>query len=483
MSITIHPSLPQAASPLPLDSTTIKRRSLEISPSRSSVRPNSSQSQAHTPSSSVPNTPLLPTRPPSPEKRPPHPADSNSFLTALAAQERRVLELREELQKADEDLERLKKQWAMHEATKKKNELRHLQQLQPLNTPPLGSSMPSNDESAGASREFDRQRITTSIKPSYRKVFAGSRHTQELSLLSRRDPRSHSNLLLRGSKPSKPHHATANDVVVPATVLELSSVNVESGSDDSYRGPQKDVIVETGKQLVGDFRQGLWTFFEDFKQLTVGDEGISTAGVRNPPVIASGNMPRRQSVNEKRTALKDRPARTAGALVVVREETSGKPQIEVSGSKQRVGSSLDRPTEAVGPVSNSTAFSSEGGDNAKYSDSDDNGWDSWDTPKVSTTRRKDLVDGADPMASPLTDRSSPRTSMSSCDATHRPTNHRTSIQDRDDIPWPALTKLTPGSLKRTASTLMSEWERSLAPKIHDEADLLATLASTNVRAG
>lgn len=34
---------------------------------------------------------------------------------------------------------------------------------------------------------------------------------------------------------------------------------------------------------------------------------------------------------------------------------------------------------------------------------------------------------------------------------------------RDAIPWPALNKLTPGNLKRTASHLMSEWEKSLTP--------------------
>ena len=408
MSNVIRPSMLRAPPPLHLDSTAIKGRSLDISPSRSSVHSSSSQSQAHTPSSSVSDTPLLPTRPPSPEKRPPHPANSISFLTALAAQERRVLELREELQKADEDLEKLKKQWAVHEAAKKKNELRHLQQLQPLNTAPLGSSMPSDDDSASAIRELDRRRITPSgIKPSYRKIFAGSRHTQALSLLSRREPGSHSDLLSRGNEPSKPHQAAANNVAVPTTVPEISSVDVESGSDDSYRGPHKDVILDTGKQLVGDFRHGLWAFFEDFKQLTIGDEGIGTAGVHNPPVIASKNTPRRQSMNEKRTATTEIPARKAGASDAVRESL-GKPQTQVSLSRQRVGSSFGRPTEAT---STPTCFISEGADNANSSDSDEDGWDNWDIPKESTPRRKYLVDGAEPMASPLTDRSSPRTSM------------------------------------------------------------------------
>jgi len=33
----------------------------------------------------------------------------------------------------------------------------------------------------------------------------------------------------------------------------------------------------------------------------------------------------------------------------------------------------------------------------------------------------------------------------------------------DDMQWPALEKLTPGNLKRTVSTLMHEWEKSLTP--------------------
>jgi hypothetical protein len=34
---------------------------------------------------------------------------------------------------------------------------------------------------------------------------------------------------------------------------------------------------------------------------------------------------------------------------------------------------------------------------------------------------------------------------------------------RDEIPWPALENLTPTNLKRTVSTMMKEWEKSLTP--------------------
>ena len=70
-----------------------------------------------------------------------------------------------------------------------------------------------------------------------------------------------------------------------------------------------------------------------------------------------------------------------------------------------------------------------------------------------------------------------RNLKSSCDATPRPKICRISVTNEGDIPWPELTKLTPGSLKRTASSLMSEWERSLAPEVHDEADPLAKVAA------
>ena len=379
MSEAIHPSMPQAILPLRSDPTTLTRRSLELSPTRSSVRSSSSQSQAYTPASSVQDTPLFPTRPPSPERRLVHAADPNSFLTALAAQERRVLELREELDKANEDLEKLKKQWAVHEATKKKDDLRHLQQLQLLNNSLLGSSIPSGGyESAHPCRDMHRRRITSSrIMNSHRKVFTGSRHTRTLSLLTSKDPGSRSDLLIHGNEPSQVDQTSATDIAVPATGPESASLNVESGS-------QKDVIMETGKQLVGDFRQGLWTFFEDFKQLTVGDEGNGTTGLRRSFTQKSGNMPRRQNTKEKRTMFKGNLGCKSGAVDVVREPWR-KPQVQTSNHNQRVGRALDRFTEVVVPAL-TPAEAKSGGENViDFSNSDANAWDK-DPPEGPTPR-------------------------------------------------------------------------------------------------
>ena len=55
-----------------------------------------------------------------------HPSSNPSvdFLTLIAAQERRVLELREELHRAEKDLEQFKKQWAVGEAKRKNAEIK-----------------------------------------------------------------------------------------------------------------------------------------------------------------------------------------------------------------------------------------------------------------------------------------------------------------------------------------------------------------------
>lgn len=38
------------------------------------------------------------------------------------------------------------------------------------------------------------------------------------------------------------------------------------------RPKNQDVLLKTGQQIAADFRDGLWTFLEDLKQATVGDE-------------------------------------------------------------------------------------------------------------------------------------------------------------------------------------------------------------------
>ena len=230
------------------------------------------------PAASIPSTAASLGRPPSPEKQAFH--DSNKFLTALAAHERRVFELKEELQKAEVDLEKLKRQWSIHEAAKKRNEWRQLEPLQPLNSPPIGLRMYGEGGLARAGRDHGPPRLKpiTTRQPQ-RTVFSGSRHTKTLSLLSPK-PSIPGDALLSDTRASvkarSPRSKTAPDMF--AALGPSSPQPDRPPSPTSMQGQSKDDIVETGKQLVGDIREGLWTFFEDLKHAAVGDDIDTTVG-------------------------------------------------------------------------------------------------------------------------------------------------------------------------------------------------------------
>ncbi|KAK3403273.1 hypothetical protein B0T20DRAFT_21688 [Sordaria brevicollis] len=183
------------------------------------------------------------------------PIDSNDFITAIAAQERRVLELREELSRAESDLAKLKKQWATHEAYKKRGE-------KPSRAPGLVPTI-QDDEATKRAVELDRrkallQSLQNQNQPlsenGRRRVFQGG-HARTLSLLSPTKPTSD---FRDGSENSRnvafsPSHRPKHQSWAPQTATQTVGV----------------------KGIAQDLRQGLWTFMEDLRQATVGDEPIT----------------------------------------------------------------------------------------------------------------------------------------------------------------------------------------------------------------
>ena len=125
---------------------------------------------------------------------------SAEFLTLLAAQERKVLELKEELQKAEADLSTLKKQWATFEAHKKRDEVKQVKKLHPVAlTDVAGSEAAATEEEvdeerrrkrAMVERSYANQTASTSnggyglSRKGSKRLFEGGRHTRTLSLLS-----------------------------------------------------------------------------------------------------------------------------------------------------------------------------------------------------------------------------------------------------------------------------------------------------------
>ena len=228
------------------------------------------ESTKPTPTSS--NAPSFPTTPAETMPKP-SPNDPTAFLVALAGQERKVLELKEELQKAEAELTKLKTQWAVHEAHKKTGEIRHLEQLQPLQGVGTngGSSGDETDSSLRQSIELDRRKSLLSNinlpKESRRKVITGG-HTRALSLLS--PDRSNHIQTFPPVQESGEGNSLPRSTTMPDTTQGIAKIS-SNRARHSYQGS----VTHNAKQIAEDVKAGLWTFLEDLRQATVGDEGVN----------------------------------------------------------------------------------------------------------------------------------------------------------------------------------------------------------------
>lgn len=390
--------------------------------------------------------------------------DGYDFLTAIASQERKVLELREELQRAETELATLKKQWALTERSRKRTQVNlQAEVLKPLKSPevPAGDQSPSIDAQSTASldspsvvsvtsKRFSRElaRLESlrasgdggmSISANGRRVFHGSRHTRTLSLLSPD---------LNGS--FKQPFPQAQDVGEAKTenirasrsprAATLPSVDRdrESGKDLNEWKPvedalsqwrksippsSRDALVRTGKQMASDLREGLWTFLEDIRQATVGEEGINGTESRGMPPPSSSQRSARRP--ERSVTPKSRERSTAGISRSSSSASKGKAvDVTKSGKETKpadIGVSfwsefgIDTPGQTFAS-SSKPADSTRSGQNGRRDLSppevEDN-WDVWDSPQskkthTPTSSSSTILSKRD--QSPTTQASSPRTS-------------------------------------------------------------------------
>lgn len=377
--------------------------------------------------SSLSSMPILPARPLSPGKRSFVPRDSTAFLTALAGQERRVLELREELRNAEIGLESLKQQWAMHETSKELSGIQQLGQLQHINKPMHNAKPINSDEHVRVFKDQERRRaMLMTTKNPQRKVFSGSRHTRTLSLLSPISVNNQTMPILPTVEAKGPRIAE-NRLSVSDSLLEnsFSSASTQRNPSSSNRYPPhelpRDAILETGKQLVGDLREGLWTFFEDLKQATVGDEATGNLVPRKPSPVRSKQLARNQMSNYNGGKSVKNTANSKGARLEPADNhlTKTNPNSKTQGCQYSCTSTemtpLNNDLPATQSASGQTSLQQLQGETPNTADSDDDGWNNWDSPKP-----KDLPtrwstgsatsDSIASMSSPLTDQSSARNS-------------------------------------------------------------------------
>lgn len=226
--------------------------------------------------SSVPQTPLE-----TPASVATSPSNANEVIIAIAAQERRVLELKEELAQAEVELAKLKKQWASEEVYRKRSDSQR-EQL-------FGSSQASIDEDAlVASRrsvELDRRKQIlhgqTTPAQSRRKVMRGG-HARTLSLLSP----------VRTESVFSLNEVTQADPIALPTVeqrtAQLTHPTLSKSSSWQPRSQQSVASVVGVPSIVEDFKLGFRAFVEDIRQITVGDEPVNGQSQRPLPTsIAS----------------------------------------------------------------------------------------------------------------------------------------------------------------------------------------------------
>lgn len=270
----------------------------------------------------VPNAIITP---PSSTQASSTPTDSNSFLIAIAGQERYVFELKEELNKAEKELKRLKKQLASHETNKKESQLKNMEPLQPVQSLDFddGAIMKSLDMIGqgleAKQREVARQSL--SAPKTLRRKFSGT-HTRNLSLLP--DQYNFNKLSSNGPLPDKIIDQSNRSKALSSSSDSQTSIR-ESSQDTKILFSPKNMangakqLVELAEDVKEGFKSSMWTFFEDLRQATVGDEGIN--GTCTSKSLANDNRNSRitclfDDENKKRNTLpKFTPSRTWETLV------------------------------------------------------------------------------------------------------------------------------------------------------------------------
>jgi hypothetical protein len=402
---------------------------------------------------------------------PTEPEDSGEFLVELAAQERKVLELKEELEKAEVHLTKLKRQWAIHEANKKRAEIKQMHQLRSVpKTTGADGGFDEDPEDAAVRRsvELDRRRslLTAAPKDSRRKIITGG-HTRALSLLS-------PDRMTQSGFPSFPSVKDKGDGQEPSgNGLHRSSTIPDSLQGVHRLGPPRsrhsyqDTATIGVKQIAEDLKAGIWTFMEDLRQATVGEEVLKTPPPNRTNDAGSGTISKKNSRNsihgdglsrsQSMSAAKSttRTRQKAPERTTSIKTAAGALKLAESGPK------TPRPERRISEISGASSL--------------DDDWSNWDSPFTKTD-------------SP---RWSGSTAPSSEDSDTATTSKSGSIDlakgsgftpaKRDEMPWPTLNNLTPSNLKRTASAIMKEWEKSLSPPAGERQDPLGSPLSRSAK--
>jgi hypothetical protein len=174
----------------------------------------------------------------------------------------------------------------------------------------------------------------------------------------------------------------------------------------------KEDLMNTGKQLVGDLREGLWTFIEDLRQATVGDEAVNAARPRHK---RNASLGRPSSRNSSRTRAQTTPNRgSARPRRKGDSDSSPASRTKLSSTLVDIGDSVRAKSSDPQQSPIVGASNHDGTTESPEAETiiEDDGWDNWESPppKVSSPTISNSPGNSNGNASPSPTRSSPRTS-------------------------------------------------------------------------
>ncbi|KAM3513241.1 hypothetical protein MY11210_003107 [Beauveria gryllotalpidicola] len=425
------------------------------------------------PSSAVPPVTLA-SKPPTPAQTPEPPAleDANDFIIAIAAQERKVLELREELVRAEAHLASIKTQWSSKESMQKRAaEIQSQALASPQRCPTPDAMMSPTRKSV----EMDRKKLwlqSQQNSPSTptqgrRKIMRGG-HARTLSLLSPARTEASFNLnedriSIHGAV-AQPLHERA---VPPLT--QAPALSKRATWQPLSQAQQSGVFP-----LVEDFKLGLRAFVEDIRQITVGDEPISGSAATTHGHSDSlhtstlGSLARDRDVTPKGQDRK----------------SSGPTKSRLSSSAEAVKQGSVLGGKAVNAISMAEKTKSSGKGKQfswtplGFETLEDNDWANWDSPcsvkssrwSGSTMHNAGLDEfEAIPEKAEESGASTPSKTKRASQGNNALRNNVLRSTKLDELLPSMVNRLSPSNMKRTANNLWDEWEKSLtAPEVGDK---------------
>ncbi|KAI1867971.1 hypothetical protein JX265_004025 [Neoarthrinium moseri] len=406
------------------------------------------------PANSLPSRPTPNSIPPTPTESLgsaiASPSDPNEFIVAIAAQERRVLELREELARAEVELKTLKTRWNSSEAHKVRSALRGREPVRPMGSAGLDGDGTNDSPANRRSLDLERKKallMSGGTPRDYRRRVIRGGHTRTLSLLS----------------PTKSEH----DIPIHHDLDVIRSPDAFSGQPLEFTPtplnkratwtPRQTQQPAGMKQIAQDFRHGLWTFVEDLRQATVGDEGISATSNRTSEFLSRNG----RTYSDQDTIRAPTSARGRVPFSTESDSQIETPRRPSPGSFQDRASQHERSSSSKAEIKQRKHFSWTP---LTFDDLGDDDWSNWDSPNVKTARWSGSTVNGDiiPAIPEKADEN---------EATLRKKRSRSDLRSPSpqsagtlgELPSALLNSLAPSNIKRFSSDFIKEWEKSLSP--------------------